>query len=1003
MSYQSLANNKAAPFLTFFCCVFFLSGVAGLAYESVWTHYVKLFVGHASYAQSLVIAIFMGGMALGSWLCSFVIHKISKPLIGYVLVECAIAAYAFAFDGLSQILLQGSLSSDAWLTSLIGIKYGLWSSAIILLLPGAILLGTTFPLFAAALLNVLPMKSGMILAVIYGSNSLGAAFGVLLNGIWTVPNFGLPGALLFAANINVLIALVLYVFSKLPAFVRLQAEQKLPSSVEETDYQNTLAENEIGSTHSQPPQSLIKPLMLVAAGTGMASFIYEILWLRGLSLAMGAATISFELMLSAFILGLAIGGFWIRKHLDQAANQQVYLLAKIQVAMGCFAMLTAWAFTYSFDFIAELGQGLSRSHNGYFLYLVFSYVLAILVMLPTTICAGMTLPLITNLMFKERGQSYVGKVYALNTLGSILGVVIALNWIMPLLGIQWGLAVGALVDIGLGLGLFYLVKPFLTFKKTYVLIPSMMLFILMVLPHYDKKVHSSVFRSFDIYNPDQVETLFYQDGKTASISVLKVLKTGNISLASNGKVDASASADVNKHHQGDMPTQVLSGILPYVYHSNLKRAAVIGLGSGISSHTLLSSDKLEKLYTVEIEPAVVEGARIFKSWNAHLYEDPRSEIVVEDGKVFFASLKEPLDAVISEPSNPWVSGTASLFTQEFYQKVKSVLNEDGVMVQWLQTYEFNDALLASILNAIALHFEEINVHYLGSDALVVASQIPLSPNYDRIFAEPAFKQRLPQIGYGGPNDVAMTLTVNTSGLSLLASQFSTRNSDYFPVVDFLAPKARFLGQKAQFFNDYLQNYTDHDHYDWWFTQNDERVQSDTFYSTLILEARQLSDAWLKPEIAALTAYGHEQKTYRNLCLKDKLSRQEALSLLRVFTHALSYLHEQEVTQLVKTVQQAACFVEDARVQRLLTSMALARTQQVQQLAEILKQEAIEAIEDPLDELFVMLGIQRTPLRLFDQAVEGWEPQQLNKTQVKFHKLTYKKNDRGPFNFVIQTP
>lgn len=1002
MSDQSSNPKHAASFLVFFCCIFFLSGVAGLAYESVWTHYVKLFVGHASYAQSLVIAIFMGGMALGSWLCSFVIHKIPKPLIGYVLVECAIAAYAFAFDGLSQALLQGGLSNDTWLASLIGVKYALWTSAILLLLPGAILLGTTFPLFAAALLNVLPMKSGVILALIYGSNSLGAAFGVLLNGIWTVPNFGLPGALLFAANINVLIALVLYVLSKLPTFVRLHGEVQPKFNTGVTDNHQPETINQQPSINNQQ-ESLIKPLMLVAAGTGMASFIYEILWLRGLSLAMGAATISFELMLSAFILGLAIGGFWIRKHLDQATDQQVHLLAKIQVAMGCFAILTAWAFTYSFDFIAELGQGLSRSPNGYFLYLVFSYALAILVMLPTTICAGMTLPLITNVIFKARGQAYVGKVYALNTLGSILGVVIALNWIMPLLGIQWGLALGALVDIALGLWLFYRVKPWQVFHKAYALVPGLLVLMIALLPHYEVKVHSSVFRLFRLFDPNEVERLFYQDGKTASISVLKTHKTGDISLASNGKVDASASSDISKHHQGDMPTQVLSGILPYVYHPNLKRAAIIGLGSGISSHTMLSSDKLERLYTVEIEPAVVEAARAFKPWNTRLYEDPRSDIVVEDGKVFFASLKQPLDAVVSEPSNPWVSGTASLFTQEFYQKVKSVLTKEGVLVQWLQTYEFNDALLASILNAIDLHFEEVNVHYLGSDALIVASQAPLSPDYDRVFAEPAFKQRLPQIGYRGPNDVAMTLTLNTSGLRLLASQFSIRNSDYFPFVDFSAPKARFLGQNAQFFVEYLINYNDHDHYDWWFTQNNERIQSDTIYSTLILEARQLSDAWLRPEMAALTAYGHEQQTLRSLCLQDQLKDPQGWELLAVLAHNLSYLHQQEATDLVKVVQQAPCFVKNARIQRLLTSMALARTQQMQQLAEVLKQEAIETIQNPLDELFVMLGIQRTPLRLFDQAVEDWQPQQLNKLQVEFHKLTYKKNDLGPFNFVIQAP
>lgn len=973
--------------IVFFCSVFFLSGVAGLAYESIWTHYIKLFVGHASYAQSLVIATFMGGMALGSWLCSLVITRITNPLIGYILIEVAIACYAFAFDNLSSWSLKASLDNQGLLTSIIGVKASLWSSSVALLLPGAILLGATFPMFAAAILGSTNSKSGYIIAILYGANSLGAAIGVLVNGLWTIPNLGLPGALLLAASINVFISFTLYLYSKLPNITPIK----------------TTSSESIQSTNESEFRNTDKYLFLVAAGTGFASFIYEIIWLRGLSLAFGAATISFELMLSAFILGLAIGGFWVRKRLERSTVTLIYFLAKVQIIMGSFAIVTTFAFYYSFDLITEIGTALNRNENGYNLYLTFIYSLAILAMLPTTICAGMTLPTITEILYKSNGQSFIGKVYATNTVGSILGIIFALNILLPAAGIKNGILFGAIIDISLGLILLLFIKTKIKTKKELILITSPLLLLAstFTLSSYGYKVHSSVFRKFSLLNPNNVEVLYYKDGKTASVSVLKYKSSDIISLATNGKVDASAPKDQSDltSDSGDMPTQIFLGALPLAYHSNPERVAIIGFGSGITTHTILSSELPKQVFTIEIEPAVIEGAKEFNTWNHLAYEDPRNNIIIEDAKAFFATQSKPLDVVISEPSNPWVSGVASLFTKEFYEKLKYKISDDGILVQWIHTYEFNDILLASITNAILEHFSHVEVHTFNRDLILVASKQKKSPDYSKIISNPKIGSIIQALGYKSINDIASTKSLDESDLSMLQTLFPTQNSDYFPIVDSNGPTARFLGQTAQFPTNHLQAYTYKNYYENWFQKKDESIQTQSLNTAMIFGARSYSNAWLQPSADQNNELFVMTKDKASRCETKKIDQEELISILTFTTNASRFLNSNEVSKLVNRIKNSNCFADFERAKQYLTALEYARNHKTQELTDLIQQENITSIENPLDELFVVLGIQRTQLRTFDKAVSEWKPLMLSNEQVMIHKLTYNHND--PFNMTLR--
>ena len=153
-----------------------------------------------------------------------------------------------------------------------------------------------------------------------------------------------------------------------------------------------------------------------------------------------------------------------------------------------------------------------------------------------------------------------------------------------------------------------------------------------------------------------------------------------------------------------------------------KTAAVIGQGSGMTSHLILGSPELQSLTTIEIEPAMIEGSKQFRAANWRVFDDPRSHFALDDAKSFFAQHKGTFDIIVSEPSNPWVSGVSGLFTTEFYSRVRRYLSPNGVFGQWLHLYEIDDGLVLSVLAAIHKNFASYEIFMTSNaDILIVAS------------------------------------------------------------------------------------------------------------------------------------------------------------------------------------------------------------------------------------------------------------------------------------------
>jgi len=794
--------------------VFVVSGAAGLIYESIWSRYLSLLVGHSAYAQIIVLVIFLGGMSLGALLVGQRSERLRQPLLWYAGVETLVGIIGLLFNYLYVDISDAAYDTifpalaGGW--TLLVVK---WLLAALMILPQSILLGTTFPLMSAGAIRLLRERTGRVLALLYFANSFGAAIGVLAAGFYLLGHVGLPGTLVTAAICNFVAAGGVLLGLR---FLAASAES-LP----------------VGETAAPPPNELARaavptPAMLLLAvsfGTAVASFVYEIAWIRMLSLVLGSATHSFELMLSAFILGLALGAFWIRGRADRVTNP-IALLGTVQWIMGTLAIATLPLYMASFGWVATMLDTFKQSDAGYRGFLIARYAICLLVMLPATFCAGMTLPLITKMLMEDggrvRGERAIGAVYGLNTLGSIAGVLLAGLLLMPLLGLKLLLITGALVDIGLGLALLLVVAradegdqtrpssrlrhPMSRLTALTVGVGAFIALVAIVVDFDPMRLTSGVYRYAVLPRKGDYTIPFYRDGRTATVSIRR-MKSGFLTLSTNGKPDASmddfwhSTSFTGPPHalERDIATQVLLPIVTLAHRPDAREVAVIGQGSGMTSHLLLGSPNVTYLATIEIEPEMIAASRAFYPANRRVFDDKRAHFVLDDAKSYFAASGRRFDLILSEPSNPWVSGVSGLFTTEFYRRVRTHLSDGGVFGQWLHLYELDDALATQVLAALDQNFSAYEIFFTSNaDILIVAANGSALPKPDwNVVHFPGLVEDLRRALPLTPEAFEAT---RLAGRQLLHPYLATQvapNSDYYPALDLGAERTRYLKNNAE--------------------------------------------------------------------------------------------------------------------------------------------------------------------------------------------------------------
>jgi hypothetical protein len=456
----------------------------------------------------------------------------------------------------------------------------------------------------------------------------------------------------------------------------------------------------------------------------------------------------------------------------------------------------------TFDWMAWAVHALPRTEAGYRSFLLASSAICVAVMLPTTFFAGMTLPLITRVLLGDKqGESTVGAVYAANTCGAILGVFVAIHIGLPLLGLKGLITLGGGVDLALGVALSWSAAAALgiRWRLMAVVASAVAVGLVLQLVNLDaRKLASGVYRVGQILDGVSERVVFHQDGKTATVSLVAD-DYGHLRIETNGKTDASMTLDPALPPTGDEATMILSGAVPMALLPQARTVAVIGLGCGLTTATLLANSSLGRVDTVEIEQKIVNAAAHFRPRVDRVYTDPRSHIIVEDAKTFFSSRGERYDIIVSEPSNPWVSGVSSLFSLEFYRLVGRNLSERGLLMQWFQLYEIDLDLVLSVFRAIDSTFDDYAI-FVGrhGDALVVAKphgQLPpIAPGW---FSDRGLVQGLERIGVRNGRDLGFRKVATRRLLHAFVQSYPVSpNSDYYPVLDEGAARARFMRRDA---------------------------------------------------------------------------------------------------------------------------------------------------------------------------------------------------------------
>ena len=781
MGSRSLALERAL------LALFVASGFAGLIYQAIWSHYLGLSLGHAAYAQTLVLAIFMGGMAIGAWLVSRRGVGWKRLIAAYGVVEIAIGLAGLAFHpafltytGFSQDIVYPALESVAM------VRAWQWGTAALLIAPQSILLGMTFPLMSGGYLRVAPKADGEILGGLYFTNSIGAAFGALFATFVLLPWVGMPGAIVVAGAVNLAVGLLALAVSR-----RADAQP---------DRSSEAASAEAATKAASVDPAFYRMVLLAALVTGASSFVYEIGWVRLLNQSLGTTVHSFELMLSAFILGLAFGGLWIRKHSQRIADAVGYA-GYAQVWMGIAALVSIPVFSQSFRWVGALIGALPKTDAGYALYSLGSGGIALLVMFPAAFFAGMTLPLFTMaLLRKGAGEASIGRVYAANTLGAILGVVLAVHVLIPGLGLRLAITLAALADIVLGVVLIRLFAHGYKARRLgfAVAASGVVVLVTLVFGQLDPRaLASGVFRYGVAKLEDSVEVHFLRDGKTASVTFVSNGSIGIIST--NGKPDASIELRHGAPPTADELTMAMAAALPLAMHPDPREVAIIGWGSGLTTHTILGSQAPQRVDSIEIERAMYAGAMNFGSRVVRAYEDPRSKVHFDDARTYFSTGQRRYDVIISEPSNPWVSGVAGLFTREFYGFLRGHLKPGGIGIQWLQSYELDDPLLATMVAALIAEFPHVDAYTTnGADLLFVVSEEPLPPlDYTRLEGG-ELGPELKRLGLTGLGDFKVRQVGSRATLAALVAIYgAVPHSDFYPVVSLNAPRSRFIGASVR--------------------------------------------------------------------------------------------------------------------------------------------------------------------------------------------------------------
>jgi spermidine synthase len=682
---------------------FFLSGFAALVYEVSWLRLAGLYFESTAYSAATVVAIFMAGLGLGSYLSGRLAGRSRDQVLVYFNLEALIGLLALVIPLLFTLVrpLFGGIYRGVYDNQFAYHALRILLSAL-LMLPPTVLMGMTLPLLIEALTRSygnLGRRAGFL----YGLNSAGAALGATVAGFVLLPRLGTWRSTLVGVAVNLSIAVAGYlVLGRSPWSVRWMA-----------------------GTLERAGKALAtrRYILLAFAVSGFCALSYEIIWTRLLIASIGPASYSFATVLSCFILGLAIGSAAYAA-LSRRIENKVF-------SCGVLIVLTGLAATFAALLLPGLPGLASRliaeNQHSFGAVVAVKFALAGLVILPLTIFSGALFPAAASAYVPDAGRlsERVGRLYAGNSIGAIAGSLVAGFLLLPAAGAHR--AVLPVVTLQLALGL-YIVGKGRGFRWVSYLIPVPLaaIIILLLRPAADPRLLYGggyiYFWQYEGLAGDQVPVemrtlLYHEDGPGGTVTVSRAPDGTRTFLAIDGKTDGSDDPS-------DMTTQSMLAHVPLVLHGEAEDVLIIGLGTGTTFSTALAYPA-RRVDCVEISRQVMEASRFFYgAYDSTRIRDPRGKVILGDGRSYMFFNENRYDVIIAEPSNPWLSGMGNLFTVEYFSAMRGRLTEGGICCQWLHGYRLSPRTFKSVVKTFASVFPHASlwwVNITGGDFLLVGS------------------------------------------------------------------------------------------------------------------------------------------------------------------------------------------------------------------------------------------------------------------------------------------
>lgn len=752
-------NRSTAAVASLLC----FSGLSALIYQTVWLREFRLIFGASTSATAAVLAIFMAGLGAGSAVLGKRADLRERPLVFYGNLELLIAASA----ALSLPLLW--LVREAYFATGGSVRMGTVAASIVRLVLSALvlaiptfLMGGTLPAAARAV-ETRDDHARRNLALLYGTNTLGAVVGTLVSTFFMLEALGNRQTLLVAALLNALVGM---------------AARSLGRN-------HTVERSEKESGEGAPAHLPARIVLAAAAVFGFAFLLMELVWYRMLGPLLGGTTFMFGLILAVALLGIGAGGIfysmWNRASVSALA---------VTSALEALAIIAPFVLGDRLAHYANLLRALGSM--GFQGHVVSWSALTIIVVLPAALISGFQFPLLIALLGRGRDDvgRDVGLAYAWNTFGAIAGSLAGGFGLLPLLSAPgaWRLSAIVLAVIG-AITAAYAIRRRERLSYAAVAIAILATAGTFATGPTAAWRHSGIGAgrlqaplSLNDTRADENrcrrQLAWEADGRESSVAILRA---DDISFVVNGKADGSA--------RGDAGTQVMGGMIGALLHDDPRSSLVIGLGTGSTAGWLASVPSMQRVDVVELEPVVLRVARDCAQVNRDVMRNPKVHVSIADAREVLLASRSTYDIIFSEPSNPYRAGIASLFTREFYRATSNRLAPGGIFLQWVQAYDIDAATLRTIYATIGGVFPHVDTFATTpGDLVLVATTTARTYDIERIRARLSggvFHEAIsPTWRVQTAEGFLSHFMANGKVARALASRASDLNTDDRPVIEF---------------------------------------------------------------------------------------------------------------------------------------------------------------------------------------------------------------------------